>query len=110
MPPIFVSKRWFSRRIPMSYSFGLFAKRPEPLALFIGAAFSLTGVTTSAQSDESALQLEEVIVTARKREASLQDVSIAVTALSDSMLGDAHIQDAADLTQLVPARQLVLII
>jgi iron complex outermembrane receptor protein len=47
--------------------------------------------------------LEEVVVTATKRESSLQDVSIAVTALSADMLKNAQITQTADLVALVPS-------
>lgn len=47
--------------------------------------------------------IEEVIVTARKREQSLQDVSLAVTALPDSLLKDSLIGSSEDLANLVPS-------
>ncbi len=61
---------------------------------------------TLAQKPASPLALEEVIVTATKREASLQDVSVAVTALSDQLIEEAQINSAEDLTQLVPSLNL----
>ncbi len=48
-------------------------------------------------------RLEEIVVTARKREQSLQDVSVSVMALPESVLTDALITDSEDLTQLVPS-------
>jgi iron complex outermembrane receptor protein len=52
---------------------------------------------------QSAQVLEEVIVTARKREQSLQDVSVAVTALSAADLAASQIRNSEDLTFLVPS-------
>lgn len=49
--------------------------------------------------------IEEVIVTAQKREQSLSDVPIAVSALSGSALRDAHVSDVLDLNQLAPSLQ-----
>jgi iron complex outermembrane receptor protein len=52
------------------------------------------------------LILEEVLVTATKREQSLQDVAVAVTALGADVLQDAQINNAEDLTFLVPSLNL----
>jgi iron complex outermembrane receptor protein len=46
--------------------------------------------------------LEEVIVTARKREESLQETPVAVTALSAELLRDAGVRNLADLNQIAP--------
>lgn len=46
--------------------------------------------------------LEEIIVTAQKREQSIQDVPVAVTALSGEQLVDYGITDMFDLFYLVP--------
>jgi iron complex outermembrane receptor protein len=56
-----------------------------------------------AEAHSSTSLMEEITVTARKREQSLQDVSVSVTALSDSLLQDSFLTDAEDLTQLVPS-------
>lgn len=50
--------------------------------------------------------LEEVIVTANKREQSLQDVSLAVTALPASVLEDSLLARSEDLVDLVPSLNL----
>ncbi|KAA1194320.1 TonB-dependent receptor [Pseudohalioglobus sediminis] len=47
--------------------------------------------------------LEEVIVTAQKRETGLQDTSIAITALSGDALDDLNITSAGDYEALVPS-------
>jgi len=59
--------------------------------------------TISAQDNEeaSSLGIEEIIVTARKREESLQDVPIAITAVTEQ-LQDATIRNLADLSAFAP--------
>ena len=49
-----------------------------------------------------AAELEEVIVTAQKREQSLQDVSLAVTAVSADDLLRGNISNIEDLQHRVP--------
>ena len=46
--------------------------------------------------------LEEVVVIARKREESLQETPVAVTAMSENALKEANIRDLGDLTRVVP--------
>ena len=46
--------------------------------------------------------LEEVVVTARKREESLQETPVAVTAMSAEDLQAGNIRDLGDLTRVVP--------
>jgi outer membrane receptor protein involved in Fe transport len=56
------------------------------------------GMATQAQTNV----LEEVIVTAQKRSQSLQDVPIAVTAISGAKIAEAGILGLEDLTTYVP--------
>ena len=65
-----------------------------------------TGFGGMTVAEAGASVLEEVIVTARKREQSLQDVSLAVTAIPSSILEDALIGNSADLVNLVPSLNL----
>jgi iron complex outermembrane receptor protein len=55
---------------------------------------------------ERSLVLEELIVTARKREQNLQDVAVGVSLLSGKALAEAQLQNAAELTALVPTLNL----
>ena len=71
------------------------------LALWSGPVFS----QNSNDNDEFAI--EEVIVTARRREESLMDVPGTVTALTASTLESAGVQRAADFIKLVPGVTLV---
>ncbi|WP_347332054.1 TonB-dependent receptor [Marinimicrobium locisalis] len=54
----------------------------------------------SAQSSQSVM--EEVLVTAQKREQSLQDVSVAVTAFSGEAIEKMGFEEGLDITQQVP--------
>ena len=63
-------------------------------------AIGLAGETPLALAQDNVL--EEVIVTARKREESLQETPVAVTALNADQLRDAGIRNLADLNQIAP--------
>jgi iron complex outermembrane receptor protein len=67
---------------------------------FVSLAVVLVSLTTAT----SALaQLEEVIVTATKRVESLQDIPVSVTALSETTLQEAGVENIEDVAQLVPS-------
>ena len=65
------------------------------LPIFTAITLSLTGTSALAQ-------LEEVIVTAQKKQENLQDVSIAVSAFSEDTLRNAGIQNMTDITAMTP--------
>ncbi len=73
---------------------------------FNSAKFTLLGfgaallVCTSALAENDAL--EEIVVTAQKREQSAQDVPIAIVAFAGNQLERLDLQSSADLTRLVP--------
>src|SRR6056297_395773 len=73
------------------------------LAALLSGTFALAPLTYPLAVGQEKLALEEVIVTARKREQSLQDVSVAVTALTDNVIAEAQIYNSEDLVQLVPS-------
>lgn len=50
--------------------------------------------------------LEEVVITAQKREQNLQEVGISVTAFSGNQLDNLGMSNSVDITQQVPAMQL----
>jgi outer membrane receptor protein involved in Fe transport len=56
----------------------------------------------TTQTDENTRTVETIIVTAQKREQSLQDVPIVVTAVSEQLLQDTGVKDIKDLTILTP--------
>ena len=49
------------------------------------------------------MQIEEVIVTADRQEASIQDTSISITALTYDFIDDFGIRNQEDLQNFVPA-------
>jgi iron complex outermembrane receptor protein len=71
----------------------------------MAVALTSLGYTTLGEAS-SELAIEEVLVTATKREASLQDVSVAVTALPDSILEQALAVTTEDIVALVPSLSL----
>ena len=65
------------------------------------AAWPALGQQQAAESQETRT-IDTIIVTAQKREQSLQDVPIVVTAVSEQMLRDTGVKDIKDLTILTP--------
>jgi len=62
----------------------------------------LAAFAGSANAQEAGRQVDEIVVTAQKREQSLQNVPIVVTALPQKLLQDAGVKDIKDLTILTP--------
>ena len=63
----------------------------------------IAAVSAQDQAETAAFGLEEVVVTAQKREESLQDVPIAISALSATALEQAGVQDMFDVAAQVPS-------
>jgi iron complex outermembrane receptor protein len=72
-------------------------------ALQFGSQF--VAQTAFAQSADDAPGLEEMVVTAQKREQNLQDVPIAIAAVSADLMEKMQITDLSTLVQAVPALQ-----
>jgi len=71
-------------------------------AAVVGAcAFGFAG-SASAQDQDGPQTIDDIIVTAQKREQNLQDVPIVVTSLSAETLQDAGVRDIKDLQILTP--------
>jgi outer membrane receptor protein involved in Fe transport len=71
-------------------------------ASVVGAcAFGFAGVA-AAQDQQGPTTIDDIIVTAQKREQNLQDVPIVVTSLSAETLDDAGVRDIKDLQILTP--------
>lgn len=73
-------------------------KRAACLAISLLAAAGADAQQTPPREDT----VEEIVVTAQRREQSLQDVPIAVTAMSADDLAAAQVADIGDLQALVP--------
>jgi iron complex outermembrane receptor protein len=68
------------------------------------AGFAAQG-TANASADDNAL--EEIVVTAEKREEKLQDVPIAITVVSEQQLADQHVTTLADLSRTAPSLEMI---
>jgi iron complex outermembrane receptor protein len=82
-------------------------------ALLLGTAVSMSAETTATEppgdaassggtTTASNLTIEEIVVTARKRDEKLQDVPIAITALSGRDLQERQVDRVTDLVSEVP--------
>lgn len=72
-------------------------------ALAMAITFALgNGAVRAQDSGASDLVLDEIVVTARKREESLQDVPVAVTAVTAESIAERNIQDLRDLAAYTP--------
>ena len=81
--------------------------------LIAASVFGLTSVPVSAQANAPAPQEqaqdrggEEIVVTARKREESLQDVPVSVSAFSAQRIEDRLASDIVDLADFTPGFQI----
>ena len=73
------------------------------VSLALGTSFALDAPRVRAQDAPSDVQgLEEVVVTARKREESLLDVSAALDVVGGDMLASQQLNDVEDLQLMVP--------
>jgi iron complex outermembrane receptor protein len=68
------------------------------------SVIACTGFTgmASAEEEAAAFTIEEVVVTARKRAESLEDVPVAVSAYTEGMIEDAGIERPGDFLALTP--------
>lgn len=77
----------------------------RPARLFMSAsvvAIAVGGVA-HAQAATDVVTLEDVVVTARKREESLQQVPVAVSSLGGAQLERQNLKEPSDLTRTVPS-------
>lgn len=73
----------------------------------LGSLGVITGTAGAAESQAVAGVLEEIVVTARLRAESVQDVPVAVTAFSAKALEDAGVKGYGDFVALTPNLSLV---
>lgn len=89
------------------------SNRPELRTSVAGFAVTLLALSTgtvsstteAAEAGASSASLEEIVVTARRREESLQDTPIAVSAFSAAALERQQIVNTEDLDQIAPNLQ-----
>ncbi|MFT5482243.1 MAG: iron complex outermembrane receptor protein [Halieaceae bacterium] len=78
------------------------SEKQNPLTLAVKAATCVIVSFWAVQAGAQNLVLEEIVVTAQKRAQSLQDVPIAVSAISGEKIVEAGIQGMEDLSSYVP--------
>ena len=71
------------------------------IAAVIAVTFALPGGSALAQQSGDAV-LEEIIVTARKREENIQDVGMSVSALGQQEIENKYSTDVRDLVSISP--------
>lgn len=75
--------------------------RAVSVAFVAGAFSTVAPLTAQAQDNEFAgLAIEEIVVTARKRDENIQEIPLAVTAITSSMVEQMNIQDLDDIAKL----------
>lgn len=78
-------------------------KRPSLAPLFCSLLAMSSALSMPSYGEEAnGLVLEEVIVTAERKESNLQEVPVAVSSLSKEQLEANQVQDIGDLQSLVP--------
>jgi iron complex outermembrane receptor protein len=78
----------------------LMVRRGSPVAQAMAAILAVSATTPVWAAEQG---LEEIVVTAQRRETSLQTTPIAISAYSGSNLADAKVFNAQDLANAVPS-------
>lgn len=71
-------------------------------SLFSNVALAQDSAATQSEEEQATTGIEDIVVTATRREARLQQVPVAVTALGGDALQSADVSTVRTLTQLVP--------
>ena len=79
---------------------------PSRIASWLAAA-ALTLPGSAAAQDEPVATLEQIVVTATRREQSIQDVAAAVSAMSGDALVAAGVDTVGELSRQIPALEVV---
>ncbi|MEM1018901.1 MAG: TonB-dependent receptor [Pseudomonadota bacterium] len=80
------------------------AFKPAVKAALIGSSFLTSMVSTAAAQDGG---LEEIVVTATRRETSLQDIGVSVTAFSGDRLKTLNVFTTDEITNQTPGLSLI---
>ena len=89
--------------LKMQVEKGFFAKIA---ALLLAVSTAVTTAPAAAQNSDGAGKIEEVIVTAQKREQSIQDVPITMDAFSGQQLREQEIRKVDDIIKMAPGLSL----
>src|ERR1700722_5002832 len=98
------TNRFGSNNMHVRKSTRLSAMILASLAGLTGAPAGLAGGAADAPGD-STVKLDEIVVTAQKREQNLQDVGTSVTALDSAALAKLGLKDVTELAMQVPGLQ-----
>ncbi len=71
--------------------------------LLSGASIAAMGALSPAMAQDEDMAEDEIVVTATGRSAAIQDVPLAVTAISGETLQNAGVENLLDLNQLAPS-------
>ena len=74
----------------------------KPLAIAVAVA-TTGGATVMTASAEESLSIEEIVVTATRRNESVQDVPISIDVLAEGALEDNGVGDLEDFAHLIPS-------
>ena len=90
----------------MSHTYGVIRTRSVILAGVAFAALASAAAPAAAQqaasADPQASQVEDIVVTARRREETIQETPVAITAFTQETIQEARIESLADLGRLTP--------
>jgi iron complex outermembrane receptor protein len=79
----------------------------KALTFAVSAALATQALAQNdAENADSGGMLEEVVVTATKREQSVQDIAISVTALTGDMITDYSVEDVLDFDKFIPGAKI----
>src|SRR5271156_6168324 len=76
--------------------------RRRPLSRAVGMALGLSGAGAALAQTSTGNELEEVVVTATRRSENLQNVPIALTALTGTTLSELNVQTLDDFLKYLP--------
>lgn len=83
-----------------------FPKKRLAVCIALAASSPLALAQDAASTEENTVAIEEVVVTAQKREQSLQDTPIAISALDAIALEDQKVNDISDVSNTMPNVQI----
>ncbi len=75
------------------------------IASAAGLGLTLPSAPAIAQDEEGALAVEEIVVTARRREEELQDVPVSLTYFDQKQLNNVNMFQAGDIAKYTPSLQ-----
>ncbi len=82
--------------------FARLSRRRSTVVGVVAALYAVPVLAQEAPPPQSAQQLDDIIVTARKRAESLQNVPAAISAIDSNQLRATHVSRVDDLNSLVP--------